>query len=162
MSPKNKTILCFGVLAFCFALSIIAQVTLPQPVPPTPDTEPNLFSAMYRTILNNPASLFIVLVLCALAWLMDDLPFIPSKYVTHFTSIIGGMTYWLFCFPGNVPKTFPHPMAVLCCIGFMCGFCAGIIHKQAVARLIEFVRGRIPASNPPTSNNETKPIEEKP
>lgn len=151
MTMNTKTLITFALLGAAFALSIIAQEVLPPPVLPSAETESNILSASYRTIINNPSSLFCLLALCALAWLLDDLPFINSKYVTHYTTIIGGATYWLFCFPNNVPKTFPHPVAVLACIGGMCGFVAGIVHKQAVARLIEFIRGRIPASAEPES-----------
>lgn len=157
MTQTTKTQIMFASIVGIFVLSIIAQEVLPAPVLPPAEVESNVFSAAYRTILNNPSSLFCVLVLCALAWLLDDLPFINSKYVTHYTSVIGASIYWLFCFPSNVPKSFPHPVFVLCCIGFMCGFVAGIIHKQAVARVIEIVRGKISASptEPETKTKET-------
>jgi len=157
MNQTIKTLSCFGVALLCFAASVIAQLVTDPVTPPSPGVTPNIFVAMYETIIHNPASLFIIIVLSALAWLLDELPFVNSKFVTHYTAIIGASTYWLFAFQTSVPKSFPHPVAVLACIGFVCGFVAGILHKQLVARAIAYLRGRVPELNPNQNQSAEKP-----
>jgi hypothetical protein len=154
MNQNLKTIVGFVLLSLGMVVSLIAQANLPVP-PLPPEGQANIFTAMWDTILHNPSSLFVVLILCVVAWLMDELPFINSKYVTHFTALIGGSIYWMFCHPANVPKTFPYAWPVLACIGVMCGFVAGVLHRQIIGRLIEYVKGRIPGSDPKPDQNTT-------
>lgn len=109
-----------------------------SPVTSLPD--PNLLSAMYASVIHNPASLMVIGVLCVFAWLADDLPFVNSRYVAHYTVIAGASIYWLFAFPASVPVNFPHPSAVFASNGIICGLVAFGIHKQAIARLLNYMR----------------------
>ncbi len=153
MDQKTKTIIMFSALTVGLAASLFAQTALAVP-PLPPEGQADIFTAMWNTIVHNPSSLFVLILLSIAAWLMDELPFINSKYVTHFTTLAGGIIYWMFCHPDNVPKTFPYAWPVLACIGFMCGFIAGVLHKTVIGRLIDFIKSKIPGSDP-----VPKPIE---
>lgn len=149
MNQNTKTLITFGILSAALVASLLAQANIP--VPPLPaEGQANIFSAMYDTILHNPSSLFVLIVLCVFAWLMDTVPFINSKYVTHYSTLLGGAIYWMFCHPGNVPKSFPYAWPVLACIGCVCGFVAGVLHRQIIGRLIEWLRSKIPVSETKT------------
>ena len=104
--------------------------------------DPNILYAMLGQVLNNPSSLLVIAFLCIVAWLADDLPFIASKYVPHLCVVFGASIYWMFTSVDTVPKSFPHPHAVFIVNGTICGFVAAVIHRQAVARIIDIVRGR--------------------
>lgn len=147
----------FTSLSIGLVVSLFAQANLPVP-PLPPEGQADIFTAMYDTILHNPSSLFVLIVLCVFAWLMDTIPFINSKFVTHYSTLLGGAIYWMFCHPANVPKSFPYAWPVLACIGFVCGFVAGILHKQIIGRAIEWARNKIPGSEPkPESKSSTTP-----
>jgi hypothetical protein len=100
---------------------------------------------MYDSSIHNPASLMVIGVLCVFAWLCDSLPFVDSKFVPHYTVIIGASIYWLFAVPSSVATNFPHPSAVFICNGIFCGFVAAVAHRQIVARLIAYVQNWNPA-----------------
>lgn len=147
MNQNTKTLIGFAVLTLGLVVSLLAQANIP--VPPLPaEGQANIFTAMYDTIIHNPSSLFVLIVLCVFAWLMDTLPFINSQYVTHYSTLLGGAIYWMFCHPANVPKTFPYAWPVLACIGCVCGFVAGVLHKQIIGRALEWAKSKIPGSDP--------------
>jgi len=100
--------------------------------------EPNILYAMLGQVLNNPSSLLVVAFLCILCWLLDDLPFVNSKYVPHCAVVIGASIYWLFTSSETVPKSFPHPQAVFVVNGTICGFVAFVIHRWAITRFINY------------------------
>jgi len=126
-----------------FVISVLGQSTAALPVTPLPgSSDPNVITAMFYQVLNNPASLSVIGFLCIIAWLVDDLPFVNSRYVAHLTVIAGGAIYWMFATPASVPSSYPYPMAVLVVNGTICGFFAFIAHRQVVARCINFVRLR--------------------
>lgn len=154
MNQNIKTLITFLVLSAALIASLFAQANTPVP-PLPPDGQADIFTAMYDTIIHNPSSLFVLIVLCVAAWLMDTLPFINSKYVTHYTTLLGGAIYWMFCHPSNVPKSFPYAWPVLACIGLICGFVAGVLHKQIIGRAIEWAKSKIPGSDPKTETKET-------
>ena len=158
MSDKLKIILGgAGGLGF-FALSVLAQ-TNALPVTPLPGpTDPNIMTAMFYQVLNNPASLLVIGFLCIVAWLVDDLPFVNSRYVAHATVMAGGAIYWMFATPDSVPHTFPYPIVVLVVNGTICGFVAFVIHRQAVARFINFVRVRSGAESSVGNTTLLKPV----
>lgn len=107
----------------------------------TADPTGGIAQAMFSQVFNNPSSLLVVAFLCVFAWLADDLPFLNSRYVAHCTVILGACIYWAFTDVASVPKTFPHPQVVFVANGTLCGFLAFTIHKKAVARIINMVRG---------------------
>ncbi len=142
-STTPKILLGSGLSGlFLFVATAFAQTNDSPVASSMPDGQANIVSASFHQVLNNPASLTVIGFLCVFAWLCDDLPFINSRYVSHFTVMLGGGTYWLFAGPGSVPKNFPYPTAVLVVNGIMCGFAAFIVHRQAIARMISFVRER--------------------
>lgn len=107
-----------------------------------PSATPNILYAMFAQMLNNPSSLLVIAFLCVLNWLVDDLPFIPSKYVKHCSVIAGASIFWMFTSRSAVPVYFPHPIAVFVANGTVCGFIAFVIHKKAIARVIEFFEAK--------------------
>jgi hypothetical protein len=110
---------------------------------------------MYSVVFRNPASLLVFPFLCIVAWLIDDLPVINSRYVTHFVTIIGGCIYWLFATPSSVPRSFPYPFVVLVCNGVICGFFAGLLHRFLIARFILMMRAKFGDSPVATSLKST-------
>ena len=146
MNPTHRRKLFFGgggmiaILIFANALNAFAQGTA---APAAAFTEGNIISAMYGQVLSNPSSLLVIAFLSVFAWLLDDLPFINSRYVAHFTVMLGACIYWAFTTERSVPATFPHPFAVFVVNGTLCGFVAFVLHRQLVARLINLVRGRV-------------------
>lgn len=149
MNNKGKITTGIGLAGvfFCLAKAFAQTNANPNAVTQTGrfdggDVQANILSAAYHQILNNPASLMVIAFLCVLAWLCDDLPFINSRYVAHVTVVLGATIYWMFAGPESVPKTFPYPFVVLVVNGTICGFVAFVFHRQAVARLISFVRAK--------------------
>lgn len=126
-----------------------------QPLLPSVIPDTNIASASIHQLLNNPASLTVIPFLCVIAWLCDDLPFIKSRYVSHITVIVGGSIYWLFAGPTSVPKSFPYPEAVLVVNGVMCGFFAFLVHRQAIARIINAVRAKTGGEPLSSNSNQT-------
>jgi uncharacterized membrane protein len=140
----NRLKLFFGLTAF-FALAASARVLgqtndLPNIAPDT--AEAGILTAMVKQMINNPSSAIVVPALMVLAWLADDLPFIPSRYVAHYVVIAGMLSFRFFCLESSVPKCFPHPQAVFVVNGMMAGFVAFVFHKYAVARFINSIRGQ--------------------
>ncbi len=114
---------------------------LPKITPLPNDAEVGILTAMIKQMLNNPSSAIVVPALMVVAWLADDLPFINSRYIAHLTVVTGAVCFRFFCLESAVPKYFPHPQAVFVVNGIMAGFVAFVIHKQAVARIINSFRG---------------------
>src|SRR6187455_2686997 len=91
-----------GTLGTMFlVLSVLGQSTNAIPITHLPGDgeQNNILYAMFGQVLNNPASMLVVGVLCIVAWLVDDLPFVNSRYVAHATVIAGGAIYWMFATP---------------------------------------------------------------
>lgn len=106
----------------------------------------NVIYGMLMQILKNPSSLYVIILLCIVAWIIDDTPIIPSRYAKHICVVLGGCFYWMYATPSSVPNGFPHPYAVYIGNGTLCGFVAVIVHRQAVARVINLFRGNAPES----------------
>ncbi|HEY1788580.1 MAG TPA: hypothetical protein VGJ73_10515 [Verrucomicrobiae bacterium] len=133
-----------GMLSTLLAARVMGQTTnatTTSIVQGLPDS-PNILYGMFAQVLNNPSSLLVIAFLCILAWLADDMPFLPSKYVAHFCVVIGASIYWMFTSEATVPKSFPHPEAVFIVNGCICGFMAFAIHRQAIARIITLIHGQ--------------------
>lgn len=146
MNNKSKIFLGFGLGGVFFCMSKAFSQTNLLAATGTEDraeVQANIASAAYHQVLNNPASLMVIAFLCVLAWLIDDLPVINSRYVSHLTVIIGASIYWLFAGPESVPKTYPYPFVVLMANGTLCGFVAAVGHRQIIARLISMVRAKM-------------------
>src|ERR1700761_7856746 len=113
----NNSKITFGALGMLFTFLMaraMGQITNPVTAPLVqglPDS-PNILYGMFAQVLNNPSSLLVIAFLCIMAWLADDMPFIPSKYVAHLCVVIGASIYWMFTSEATVPKSFPHPEAV--------------------------------------------------
>lgn len=153
MKPTQKIYFAaaLGIISWgssqAFAQTNLADV----PAMPPAVLEPNIIWAMYNQVARDPACAMVIVWLCVMAWLADDTPIIPSRYVAHVTVVLGMATYWLFTAPSSVPKNFPHPWAVFMVNGTVCGFIAFLIHRQAVARAINFFRGQ----NQPAQESQT-------
>jgi hypothetical protein len=140
---------------FLFVAKALAQTGDVSPA--ATEHTANIVSASFYQVINNPASLTVICFLCVVAWLLDDLPFINSRYVAHISVIIGASIYWAFAGLDSVPKSYPVPHAVLVVNGTICGFAAFIIHRQAIARLISFVRARNGTGNMDFIRNNQPP-----
>ena len=101
--------------------------------------EAGITTAMFYQVWSNPSSLLVIAYLCVFAWLLEDLPFVASKYVPHYTVILGMASYWGFAVEQSVPNGFPHPQMVFIANGCICGFIAFVIHRQVIARIVELV-----------------------
>ncbi len=133
-------------IAICYsAVSILADTNLPgslQAGPMALTKDSNIYAELYLNVFHNPASLMVFGVLLAVAFLYDDLPWFNSRYVTHFTVIVGAGIYHKFAYVSSVPSNFPDPQAFFAANGFMVGFVAALTHRQAVARMLNFWRTR--------------------
>lgn len=127
-----------GMTGCLVAANVLGQSANPSPLAAKLPDEPNILYAMLGQVLNNPSSLLVVAFLCILCWLLDDLPFMNSKYVPHCSVIIGAAIYWMFTSDETVPKSFPHPLAVFVVNGTICGFVAFVVHRWAIARFINY------------------------
>ena len=140
----NRLKLFFGFTAFWLLAGtahVLGQTNdLPRLAPDT--AEVGILTAMVKQAINNPSSAIFIPALMIVAWLADDLPFIPSRYVAHYVVITGAVCFRFFCLESSVPKCFPHPQAVFVVNGIVAGFVAFIFHKYAVARFINSVRGQ--------------------
>lgn len=121
---------------------------------PETDVQAGILTAMFKQVLNNPSSSIFVPALCVIGWLVDDLPFINSRYVAHIMIVMGACTFRFFCLESAVPKYFPHPQAVFILNGIIAGFIAFVLHKQVVARAINFFRAQ-GGPEPRTIENKT-------
>lgn len=146
----------FAYMALMFAARA-AGATDVQDMNIGADMQAGILSAMFRQMLNNPSSGIVIGALCVMGWLVDDLPFINSRYVAHILVFTGATTFRFFCLESSVPKYFPHPQAVFICNGIIAGFFAWGIHRQAVARAINFFRMKSGAADPDQKRTELKP-----
>lgn len=103
-------------------------------------------TAPFKQVLNSPASLLVIPGLSIVAWLIEIAPFINSKFIPHVCVGLGGAFYWMFTSAASVPKSFPHPSAVLVMNGIICGFLAFVVHKQLICRF--FLKPNNTGSNP--------------
>jgi len=127
-----------GMAACLIAANVLGQTNAPSELAAKLPDEPNVLYAMIGQVLNNPSSLLVIAFLCIVCWLLDDLPFVNSKYVVHCSVVAGGSIYWMFTAAETVPRSFPHPLAVFIVNGCICGFIAFVIHQQAVSRFINY------------------------
>jgi hypothetical protein len=143
MKNYKKEIAILGMLSSFGLSKVFAQTTneLTAPIVASLPGTPNIFYAMLGQVLNNPSSMFVIAFLCVMAWVTDDTPVFPSRYIKHLCVVAGASIYWIFTSEDTVPKSFPHPQAVFLVNGTICGFIAFVIHQQAVARLINLMRG---------------------
>lgn len=157
----NQRIKVIAGSSSIFSLMTMAQVLgqtndAPAMVPDT-DVQAGIASAMLHQIASNPSSSLVIAALCVFAWLVDDLPFVNSRYVAHLTVVMGACIFRFFSLESAVPKYFPHPQAVFVVNGILAGFIAFVIHKQVVSRIINFFRvqsGAVDASQPRTQLKE--------
>lgn len=156
----NTILKIFGSLTAYFALMTVARAYGPTNeltnLPADVDVQAGIITAMFKQVLNNPSSSIFVPALCVIGWLVDDLPFINSRYVAHIMIITGAFTFRFFCLESAVPKYFPHPQAVFILNGIIAGFIAFILHKQVVARAINFFRVQSGAAEPDQKRTELK------
>jgi hypothetical protein len=155
MKPKNNEqemitiqnkmqvgmILC---IAFFSVATGLKGATADGILPPPPATlsEPNILYAIYGQLWNNPSSLFVIGFLGVICWLMDDLPFVNSRYCQHYSVLIGMCTFWMFTSADTVPEYFPHPIAVLIVNGMLAGFIAFHAHRWVISKLISFIKSK--------------------
>jgi len=152
--------LFFGSISI-FLLMAAAQVLgqtndLPKIIPDI-DSTGGIVNAMLRQVMNNPSSVLVIAALCVFAWLVDDLPFVNSRYVAHLTVVVGAFSFRFFCLENSVPKCFPHPQAVFVVNGIIAGFIAFVIHKQVVSRTINFFRAQSGVIDPDHPRTQLKP-----
>lgn len=107
----------------------------------------NIFMVMYKQVVSNPASLLHVLILCIIAWLIDETSWINSRYIPHITIVLGGCTYWLYAGSATVAQCYPFPSVVLFSNGMISGLIAYASHRQIIARILKFTREQ--STNPP-------------
>lgn len=126
--------------AVMFAHRVMAQDVPAHSVPMT-ETD-NIFLVMWRQVISNPASMLHCLIMCIVAWLIDETSWINSRYIPHVTIIFGASTYWLYAGSATVAKCYPIPWVVLASNGMISGLIAYGGHRQVIARILRFARER--------------------
>ena len=116
----------------------LAETAVTVPEIPTD----NILLVMYRQVISNPASLLHGLILCIIAWLIDETTWIHSRYIPHITILLGGCTYWLYAGSATVAHCYPYPCVVLFSDGMISGLVAYAGHRQIIARLFALARER--------------------
>ncbi len=94
-----------------------------------------------------PALLFIIL-LSILAWLVEVLPQLNSKFIPHICVMFGGSMYWLFVSVSTVPPIFPYPHVIITAEGMICGCIAFLSHGQIIMRIKKAVEARAGGAEP--------------
>jgi len=144
-----------GVLAWLVTLSfskVYAQTNNTALTQVQPDSfQGRLIAPFWDQIVNNPASLTVIVFLCVVAFLLDDTPVINSRYVSHIVILLGMSIYWMFAGGESVPKYFPHPFAVLVVNGSVAGLIAATGHRYVIAMLINSLRVRFGLDQVPLS-----------
>ncbi len=158
---RLKILTASGIYLFLMTSARVLGATNDVAITPLPatDIQAGIITAMFHQVATNPSSGLVIAALCVFAWLTDDLPFIPSRYVAHLTVIVGAFTFRFFCLESSVPVYFPHPQAVFCVNGIIAGFIAFTVHKQIVARTINFFRVQGGTASPDQKRTELKPTD---
>lgn len=127
----------FAVLLF-LPLWLLAQADPGAAVVPpiVPVVDDNVLSAMWEQIKDTPGSGFVILAVSIVAFLVEILPFVKTKYMPHFCVGAGMALYWAFVSRGSVPPTFPYPVAVLLLNGAVCGLAALTAQALLIRRFI--------------------------
>lgn len=102
----------------------------------------NIAMVMYKQVVSNPASILHGLIMCIIAFLIDETTWVNSRYIPHITIIFGGCTYWLYAGSATVAQCYPYPWVVLASNGMISGLFAFGAHKQVVARFVKLSRQR--------------------
>lgn len=142
MNNRSKIITgsTIGFIFFCISKAF-AQTNAPV-LAPTPEQAGNFFIAFWMQAIYNPSSFSCIGLLMVVAWLCDDLPWPPSKYVKHLTVIAGVLLYWSFTDPEIVSKISKHPFSIYLSYGAVCGAVAYLAHWQLVQRLKSFFQNK--------------------
>lgn len=142
MNNKTKITIgsTLGFLFFCISKAF-ADTSIAGAVPNV-EQAGNFFFSFWMQAIYNPSSFGAIGLLMVIAWLADDLPWPPPKYVKHVTVIAGVLLYWLFTDPDKVALISKHPLSIYLSYGAVCGAVAYIAHWQVVARLMRFSENR--------------------
>ncbi len=140
MTTNQKKLIQAGLmtLAVMVVHPVLAQ-ELPSAAVPNAPTD-NLLLVMFRQVASNPASMLHGLILCIVAWLIDETSWINSRYIPHITILIGGATFWLYAGSATVAKCYPYPSVVLFSDGMISGLLAYGAHRQVIARILTYTR----------------------
>lgn len=122
--------------------SALAQHAIMADVVVVDTPSDNIFMVMYKQVVSNPASLLHILIMCIIAWLIDETTWINSRYIPHITILFGASTYWLYAGSATVAQCYPFPSVVLASNGMISGLFAYAGHRQIIARIISFTRQR--------------------
>lgn len=129
------------ILIVMSAHKVLAQDATLVPVPVGAETD-NIFLVMWRQVISNPNSLLHGLIMCIVAWLIDETTWINSRYIPHITITLGAFTYWLYAGAATVAHCYPYPWVVLGSNGMISGLIAYGGHRQIIARILCFARQR--------------------
>lgn len=148
MNNNQKKLFQAGLMIFTVmcAHKVLAQPILSSAVVIDAPTD-NILMVMYKQVVSNPASLLHVLILCIIAWLIDETTWINSRYIPHITILIGGCTYCLYAGSATVAQCYPFPAVVLFSNGMISGLIAYAGHRQIIARILSLARQRAGADD---------------
>jgi len=96
----------------------------------------DIFKALYDQVVGSPGSLIVLALVAVIAFLVETLPFIDTRYMPHVCVTAGACLYWLFVSRATVPPNYPNPVAVLVANGAICGLIAWGIQAQLIRRLL--------------------------
>lgn len=105
-------------------------------------------TAMVKQITNQPACLYVILMVNVVIFIWEVVPKLPSKLIVLVGPVLGGFLYLRYGSIASVPAEFPHPKDILFANGFIAGLLSVAVHAAVVALL------RKTTGWPPESNNK--------
>jgi len=149
---QRKFAIISSFLLTLTASRLLAQSTNEAATQVSPATfAGRIWAPFVDQVLNNPASLTVIVFLCIVAFVLDDTPIINSRYVTHITIVLGMSIYWMFAGADSVPHYYPHPFAVLVVNGAVAGILAGLGHRWVIAFLVNYMRTKFGLDQVPST-----------
>ena len=103
-------------------------------------------AAMFEQLMNQPACVLVVIGLNIIAFAIEQLPWINSRWALPVCILLGPLAYPWFADRSTVPYTFPYPVAVLVVNGLMSGLIAGVIHTKFVLGIKHWLGRAKPAA----------------
>jgi hypothetical protein len=145
MSKNQKKLFQAAVM---FGVVMLTKTALAQGTNQPPEIQQlngvtdNIIWVMWKQVLSNPSSALHCVVMCIIAWLIDETTWLDSKYIPHVTCLLGAATFWMYAGAATVAKCYPFPQVVLASNGLISGLLAYGGHRQIVARALNFFRER--------------------
>lgn len=109
------------------------------------------FQALWAEISGSPASLLVIVLISIVCLVLEGIPQFPNRYnwtIPLLCVVLGSVLYPVFADRSAIPKTYPHPLAVVVAIGFIGGFVASIAHVTLGKFIVSKAQSLLPQSQP--------------